>query len=129
MRSPGRTYRDALEGVYDRPARSLTFLVPSYKEELRIVRQTLLSAALQEYPNRRVVLLIDDPYRFDDPDALDAIVASRALPGEIQRLLAAPAARLENARQEFLARTLAGDLRLEDECSRVAELYRAGAGG
>jgi cellulose synthase/poly-beta-1,6-N-acetylglucosamine synthase-like glycosyltransferase len=39
---------------------SLLCLVPSYKEELRTVRQTVL-AALQEYPDRRVVLLIDDP--------------------------------------------------------------------
>lgn len=125
LRSHVRTHRHSLEGVYDRPARPLTCLVPSYKEELRIVRQTLMSAALQEYPNRRVVLLIDDPCRLDDPDALAAIVAARALPPDIQRLLAAPAARLGNARREFRARVHAGDLRLEDESARLAELYRS----
>jgi cellulose synthase/poly-beta-1,6-N-acetylglucosamine synthase-like glycosyltransferase len=40
---------------------SLAILVPSYKEDAHVVRHTLLSAALQDYPRRRVVLLIDDP--------------------------------------------------------------------
>jgi cellulose synthase (UDP-forming) len=34
---------------------AVVVLVPSYKEELRTIRQTLLSAALQFYSNRRVV--------------------------------------------------------------------------
>ena len=42
-------------------APELTILVPSYKEEIAVIRQTLLSAALQRYPNKRVVLLLDDP--------------------------------------------------------------------
>ncbi len=42
------------------PAPLVTVLVPSYKEEQRTVEQTLLSAALQDYPDRRVVLLLDD---------------------------------------------------------------------
>lgn len=53
--------RAELETVFDAPAPALAILVPSYREEIRIVRQTVLSAALQQYPNRRVVLLIDDP--------------------------------------------------------------------
>ena len=123
VRSHVRTSRYALEGVYDRQARPLTFIVPSYKEELRIVRQTLMSAALQEYPDRRVVLLIDDPYRFDDPQALGALVATRGLPDEIQRLLDVPAGRLEGARRQFLARVDAADLCLENESRRLVELY------
>ena len=42
-------------------APALAILVPAYKEDPDVVRKTLLSAALEEYPNRRVVLLIDDP--------------------------------------------------------------------
>jgi hypothetical protein len=60
---------------------SVVVLVPSYKEEAAIVRQTLLSAALQDHPNRRVVLLIDDPPNPTDPDdraSLDAMRASRS---------------------------------------------------
>jgi cellulose synthase/poly-beta-1,6-N-acetylglucosamine synthase-like glycosyltransferase len=42
---------------------SITVLVPSYSEEPQVIRKTLLSAALQEYPDLRIVLLVDDkPY-------------------------------------------------------------------
>ena len=40
---------------------TVTVLVPSYQEDERVIRTTLLSAALQEHPHLRVVLLIDDP--------------------------------------------------------------------
>ena len=43
------------------PAPPVVVLVPSFREDPRTIRQTLLSAALQDYPNRRVVLLLDDP--------------------------------------------------------------------
>ena len=125
LRSHVRARRNALERIYDGPARPLTFLVPSYKEELPIVRQTLMSAALQEYPNRRVVLLIDDPKTVGDASALSAIDAARALPKEIERLLSEPGARLADARSEFLARAGLGACVIQDECTRLAELYRS----
>ncbi len=40
---------------------SMTVLIPSYREETKVIRRTVLSAALQEYRDLRVVLLIDDP--------------------------------------------------------------------
>jgi len=42
-------------------------LVPSLKEPPRVVRQAVISAALAEYPSRRIVVLIDD-----DPPAQGA---------------------------------------------------------
>src|SRR5262249_40890657 len=45
--------------IYDDPP-SLTVLVPSFKEEERVVSRALLSAALAEYPAKSIVLLIDD---------------------------------------------------------------------
>ena len=50
-----------LDAFFDQPAAPVTVLVPSYQEDERVIRTTLLSAALQEYPALRVVLLIDDP--------------------------------------------------------------------
>jgi cellulose synthase/poly-beta-1,6-N-acetylglucosamine synthase-like glycosyltransferase len=47
--------------IHRQDAPRLTILVPSYKEEKKVILQTLLSAAFQLYPNRRVVLLIDNP--------------------------------------------------------------------
>src|SRR5712671_5717180 len=40
---------------------TVSILVPSYKEQIAVVMQTIVSAALSEYPNRRVTLLLDDP--------------------------------------------------------------------
>ena len=72
---------------------AITTLVPSYREEPRVVRQTLLSAALQAYPNNHVVLLIDDPPDCESPSDRDALTAARALPMQINTLLSE--ARLE----------------------------------
>ena len=45
---------EELRGFYNATAPAVTFLIPSYKEEERSIRQALLSAALQEYPDRQV---------------------------------------------------------------------------
>jgi cellulose synthase (UDP-forming) len=41
--------------------RTLSILIPSYKEEVVTVEQTLFSAALMGYPNKLVNVLLDDP--------------------------------------------------------------------
>lgn len=53
---------------------SLTVLVPSYRANPEVVRATLLSAALQEYPDMRIVLLLDDPPNPSDADAAQSLV-------------------------------------------------------
>jgi hypothetical protein len=103
------------------------FLVPSYREEARIVRQTLLSAALQEHPDRRVVLLIDDPFRFDDPDALAALVAVRNLATSLDMQMTGAAAPFQAAREAFLRRCAEGPLTAREEAAIVAALYRQAA--
>lgn len=40
---------------------SVTVLIPTYREEPRVIRHTLLSAMISRYPNRRIVVLVDDP--------------------------------------------------------------------
>lgn len=115
--------RDALESVYLADAPPIAFLVPCYKEETRIVRQTLLSAALQEPPLRRVVLLIDDPSRFDDPGALAALVAVRQLATELHDLLAMAATRFIAARDSFVTREANGSLQPAGELGTLAGLY------
>ena len=69
---------------------SLSVLVPSYCEDPAVVRSTLLSAALQEYPGMRTVLLLDDPPTPTDPAELASLAGCRALPGEINALLHEP---------------------------------------
>lgn len=61
--------REVVEARFlEHPAPPVTILVPSYKEEPRTVEQTLLSAAMQTYPNRRVVLLLDEPPYPNQPE-------------------------------------------------------------
>ncbi|MCB2413776.1 glycosyltransferase family 2 protein [Demequina sp. TTPB684] len=85
-----RVPRAEIDAFMARTRRSLTTLVPSYAEDASVVRATLMSAALQEYPVLRVVLLLDDPPHPSDPAAAKSLDDCRALPGEIQTLLNGP---------------------------------------
>ena len=61
-RMDGRgAHPDGAASCFGADAPGLTILVPSYREEISVIRQTLISAALQQYPHKRVVLLLDDP--------------------------------------------------------------------
>jgi cellulose synthase (UDP-forming) len=87
-------------------APSLTVLVPSYKEERRVVEMTLLSAALQDFPARLVVLLLDDPPRpTDRTDAL-RLEDMRRLPLDIEEVFRPPLRRMSRER-DVLERLLA----------------------
>ena len=83
--------RDALESVYDGKAPSLTVLIPSYKEDTRVITKTLLSAALLDYPAKRVVLLIDNPPDPDDVEDRNLLAQTRALPRTSRPCLMGPA--------------------------------------
>lgn len=114
--------RFALETVYDEAAPALTILVPSYKEEISVIQRTLLSAALQDYPNRRVVLLIDDPPNPQDPADLAALSAARQLPFTIQSLLEDAAAPFVEAYHEYLTRRFKEEVHPVREAIRLARL-------
>jgi cellulose synthase/poly-beta-1,6-N-acetylglucosamine synthase-like glycosyltransferase len=100
-RSHHRTSRAVLEGFLDTARPTLTTIVPSFQEEEHVITNTLLSAALQEYPQSRIVLLIDDPPVPRSRRARDQLVSARALPATIQALLAEPAARFTSAWRNF----------------------------
>src|SRR5580704_6139007 len=57
-RTHHRASRAVLNHFFDTTTPTLTTIIPSYQEDERVIRNTLLSAALQEYPDKRVVLLI-----------------------------------------------------------------------
>ena len=80
FRDHRRTPRAVLDAHFDDGWEGrITVLVPSYIEEPAVVRKTLWSAALQEFPDLRVVLLIDDP---PNPTAPELIAArARAIRG------------------------------------------------
>jgi cellulose synthase/poly-beta-1,6-N-acetylglucosamine synthase-like glycosyltransferase/chitodextrinase len=100
-RTHHRATRASLDQYFDARQPTLTTIIPSYQEEERVIWTTLLSAALQEYPDKRVVLLIDDPYAPKTRQAREQLESARALPGKIERLLAEPAGRFAAAMQSF----------------------------
>lgn len=118
----------ALDAVYEEACSPLvTVLVPSYQEERHVVGRTLLAAALQTYPNRRVVLLIDDaPTPTTSADAA-RLTAARGLPMQIERLLAGPRHRCASALHAFRQRRAAGPLDVCGEHARLADLHTATA--
>lgn len=101
-------------------ASRLTILVPSYKEEQKVIMQTLLSAAFQLYPRRRVVLLIDDPQV--PPSAGAAyrqLTEARELPKTLTRYFDTHKQRFSELESAFLDRSSDGRLDISAEKSRL----------
>ena len=101
FRDHSRVPRAELDRHFAGHQSTMTVLVPSYAEETAVIRATLWSAALQEYPSMRVVLLLDDPPFPTDPAVAARLERSRALANEISDALAKPRARFNTARLEF----------------------------
>jgi cellulose synthase (UDP-forming) len=101
FRSHVRVPRAELDRHFTGHTGSITVLVPSYAEEPQVVRQTLWSAALQEYPSVRVVLLLDDPPHPEDPSVASRLDATRVLADSINLALSEPARRFAAAERTF----------------------------
>ena len=92
-----RAPRAELDRHFSAPHEILTVLVPSYAEEPGVVRKTLWSAALQEYPAIRIVLLLDDNPSPSDAETAAQLNETRGVPAEIGEALAMPAERFAAA--------------------------------
>jgi cellulose synthase/poly-beta-1,6-N-acetylglucosamine synthase-like glycosyltransferase len=119
--------REALESVYDSKAPSLAVLIPSYKEDTKVITKTLLSAALLDYPAMRVVLLIDNPPDPDDVEDRNLLAQTRALPRTVKTLLDGPRSELRDAYNRFINRSSHGRVDLHAECACLSGLYRNAA--
>jgi cellulose synthase/poly-beta-1,6-N-acetylglucosamine synthase-like glycosyltransferase len=96
-----RVPRAELDRHFSKHQSSITVLVPSYSEETQVIRKTLLSAALQEYPNIRVVLLVDDNPNPTDPATAKRLNATRNVGKDIMELMRAPHERFTDAYKAF----------------------------
>ena len=119
--------QDELQRFSKNNSISLLIMVPSYKEEPRIIWQTLVSAALQEYPHKEVVLLIDDPV----PPASDSdwtnLNKARRLPHQLQALLDGPAQEFKQLLVQFDQRHSQGTFDLATEIRLLSKAWqRAG---
>ncbi len=124
-----RTPRIMLDEFIGGKMPSMTVLVPSYQEDERTNRTTLLSAALQEYPGLRVTLLIDDPRQPKTRAARDMLLAARALPGRIEAELKVPFRRVSTGYAQFdeQVRMRGGYLVVLEDMRRLADDYRFGS--
>lgn len=105
----------------DEEAPQISILIPSYKEQIPVIMQTVLSAALSEHPNRRITLLLDDPPTRNAAD-LAGLEAARALVSELDDLFRRASRQLRKAADDFNVRRW-DDLSLEKERAVLAELY------
>ena len=119
-----RTPREQLDrhfsGGYDK---LVTVLIPSYVEEVSVVRKTMWSAALQEFPNLRLVLLIDDPPNPTSPERIASLAATKALAEEIESALAGPRDRFVEAATAFTVRGRPDAPARPEEAVVLAEHY------
>lgn len=100
-RAHRRTPRASIDDFLTRTVPTVTVLVPSYKEDERVIRTTLLSAALQEHPHLRVVLLIDDPHQPAKAHDRKLLESARSLPARIEADLAVPLSRVRGGLEHF----------------------------
>lgn len=118
-----RVPRAELDQCFAEHQPSITVLVPAYAEEPAVIRKTLLSAALQEYPDIRVVLLLDDNPTPTDAAVAARLAATRRLASDLAQWLAEPQERFINALQTYEQRLQQTPLALHEAVRHLAEEY------
>ena len=99
---------DELIDAHWQDAEPIAVLVPSYKEDERTIRQTLVSAALQHHPNLSVTLLLDDPANPRDRDSARQLAMARRMPDEVADLISEPRVVVERAAEQMRRRIADG---------------------
>jgi cellulose synthase (UDP-forming) len=92
-------------GIENAP--SVTILVPSYCEQISVIWQTIMSAALVDYPGKHIVLLLDNPQHPAGAADQQLLAESRSLTGMVAALFAPIAGHfaIETTRLEILSRS------------------------
>jgi cellulose synthase (UDP-forming) len=122
-RAHRRTPRAVIDDTFDTALPTMTVLVPSYREQLSTVRKTLLSAALQEYPYQRIVLLVDDPPNPGSDAHADLLAQARALPAALTLWLAEPRDRFAESLEQFERASLTDGDPTPDQIDELAAHY------
>jgi len=125
FRDHRRVERGRLDEHFSDSESDITVLIPSYDEEPEVVLLTVWSAALQEFPSKRIVLLIDDNASRMEGEALQRLQRTRDIPNAVMERLRVPAdaarSSLERFRAECPERPGPGDAR------RAADAYAEAA--
>jgi cellulose synthase (UDP-forming) len=115
-----RVPQETFEQMYEGKAPSLAILIPTYKEEPSVIWQTMLSAALMEYPEKSIVLLIDDPYRPKSTEDSLKLEQTRGMPAALQTQFDTHA---ERYRAELVAFRRRVSVDVTAEIERLAKCY------
>jgi cellulose synthase (UDP-forming) len=128
VRSRTRAARESLARFLSRrsTAPRVEIVVPSYREESHVIWQTLMSAALVDYPNRGVVLLLDNPPNPTDRAERELLLSSWAQVDLINDMLGPIAAEFAAAADAFRANA-AADVDLRAAAASAAELRERAA--
>jgi cellulose synthase/poly-beta-1,6-N-acetylglucosamine synthase-like glycosyltransferase len=126
-RTHRRASRAELRQPFEQSPPTLTVLIPSYQEDERVNRMTLLSAALQEYPDLELVLLIDDPPEPRYRRPAEMLAAAERLPREIEALLGEPLLRFQTALDCFETKHIIDGETTELDIREVAGEYEHAA--
>ena len=122
-----RVPRGELDRHFRSYDKSITTLVPSYAEEPSVVRKTLWSAALQEFTNLHVVLLVDDNPYPRDPGVLARLQETRGLVSDIQDSLDSPSSAAQKSHALFARQREAGASAAQMLATTVAAYEAASA--
>lgn len=119
-----RIPRAILEEHFSKNQPTVTVLVPSYNEENQVIRKTLLSAALQEYPKKRVVLLLDNKPNPTSDAEKERLEAAREIGDDIKTLLYKPYSIFSKANEQFYKRFTENDTLTTEIINELAGHYR-----
>jgi cellulose synthase (UDP-forming) len=122
-RAHRRVPRAVIDDWFDTSLPTMSALVPSYREQIPTIRKTLLSAALQEYPYLRIVLLLDDPPNPANGEHADALGQARAIASELTHWLAEPCERFGASLEDFEIATLADGDPLPEQVLELVAHY------
>lgn len=91
--------------AWQKRGRPLTILIPSFKEERSVIWQTMVSAALAEYSEKTVVLLIDDPFPPKSREEKQQLEQSRSITPELREMFREHTERYQSELAVFRTRT------------------------
>jgi cellulose synthase (UDP-forming) len=118
MRMSGNPRASAPIAGQEAKDQPVTVLIPTYCEEPRVIRHTLLSAVLARHSNRRVVVLIDDP-----PGDDAGVARSLGAVEDVVGLLRQPLELLSLECETWKWRLRARSVDLTYETSRLHDIY------
>lgn len=107
----------------DVPHPTLKVLIPTYKEELRVIEMTIMSAALMEYPHKEIVLLIDDPVTYKNSDDETLLQNTINLPQKINEDFSFIHQIVKSGMSNFQKELHGGTIDLQKELLVLIEIY------